>query len=472
MTNIFNHRIDSAALRLENLDTILRRMDQRATHVRSLRDELTRERGQINDTLAKLTERLERILVLSDDPTPEIAEIKNATEIAKNHLTRLVALIQAAREKANDIAVVQLNPEALTRRTSEFKERIAQGKDQLAEIRAEIRSKGCGNGPWTNFRDLSAIWMEYLDYLSGLCIRHECVDDRVCEIADALINELEQKTDNLSALAIPGREGRAGTLPRAVYLRFPEWTVWALPLATRELWHIAREVSRVGQNFPTYAKRHQLPDAHLKGPSSVLLHECFADMFATYIMGPSYACAAVLLALDPLKPTHQERAAAILQTLLWLGSPSDKIDDSEVNPYSEVCRGLERSWDEAVREARTDHEELTDILQMWMQAFLGYLATIGRLRFPTPSWVAVKYDWMRELRSGNVDEVAVEGQSVRLALSAAWHVRLDEPTRSLDQLAESCTALCRRIMNAPDDQARANLLARAPDEGSAPNLVN
>jgi hypothetical protein len=471
MTNIFNHRIDSAAQRLNSLDSILRRLDKRADHVKSLREDLDKDRGQINDTLDKLTDRLDRILKLCGEKFPEVGEIRNATEVAKGQLTRLRDLIEAARSKANDITVVQLNPAALTQRAGEFKQKIAIGRDQLETIRAN----GCGDGPWANFRDLSSAWMEYLDYLAGLCLRHECVDDRVCEIADALIDELETKAEGLSALAIPGRESGAGTLPRAVYLRFPEWTVWALPLATRELWHIAREASFLGKNFARFAERKDLPANQLRDR---LLHECFADIFATYVMGPSYACAALLLALDPLKPTHQDRAATILETLLWLGSSDDQVDRSEINPYHDVHSELQRSWEQAVTDAHPSPKNVSEHLELWMKAFLDYLATVDRLRFPTEQWVALKDQWTDALRSssvdtlGNVEALPVDGTSVRYALNAAWQVRLDQPAQSHDRLAETCTKLCRRIMDVAGNHARFSLLAANPQEGSAPNLVN
>jgi len=472
MTNIFNHRIDSAAQRLESLDSILRRLDERADHVKSLREALDKDRGQIDGILNKLTDRLDRILKLCQEPAPEVQEIINATDLAKGHLARLRAMIEMARGKANDINLVHLNPEVLTQRAGEFKQKVKEGRYQLENIRAD----GSGDGPWANFRDLSAVWMEYLDYLAGLCLRHECVDDRVCEIADALINELETKAEGLSALAIPGRESGARTLPRAVYLRFPEWTVWALPLATRELWHIAREASFLGMNFARFAERKGLPASQLRdGPASSPLHEGFADMFATYIMGPSYACAALLLALDPLKPMHQERAATILETLLWLGTStgdrSEGVDRSNANTFYDVHSELQRSWEQAIADMHPSPTRVSEHFEVWMKAFLDYLATVDQLRFPTTEWQLLTDDWTGALRSGNVGGLPVDGTSVRFAMNAAWQVRLDQPAQSHNRLAELCTTLCRRIMDASGEHARFGFLAANPQEGSAPNLV-
>src|SRR5688572_19624149 len=232
---IFHHRIDSASQRLESLDSVLKGLDGRARKVRSLRDELANQKGEIQETLENLTERIGNILNLCDKANPDINYIRNTASSAQEHLRHLEKLFEAARANARGIFCLQLDPNALVKRNGEFKEKIAKGRKNLEDMRGKVP----GVESWTSFRNANVAWIEYLDYLGGLCLRHERVDNGVCEIADALINEIEQGSEILSALAIPGRDSGAGTLPRAVYLRFPEWTVWALPLAIRELWHIA-----------------------------------------------------------------------------------------------------------------------------------------------------------------------------------------------------------------------------------------
>jgi hypothetical protein len=465
------HTRHAATQRLASLDTVLRRMDVRATDVRSLRDDLAKERGQINETLAKLTERLAQIRTECALDSPAIRDIDQFAQMAQRHLEVLSNLIQGARKKATGISCVQLDPAALSARNLEFKAKIEQGRQQLENIRHESG----GDRPWANFRSLTSVWFEYLDYVAGLCLRHEGVDDGVCEIADALISELAQAAEGLSALAIPGRESGAGTLPRAVYLRFPEWTVWALPLAVRELWHIAREAAYIGTNFINFAKRKGLPVDELGNQAiASRLHECLADVFAIYVMGPAYACASLLLALDPSKSSHQERAEGILTSLLWLGAPLNtkpsEAEPSEMNPYHRVYDRLRSSWNEAVRDAGGVPTTMSPTVRAWTDAFSDYLAMIDGLRFPTARWVAIRRDWTAALASGNVADLAIEGASVRFALNAAWKARLEEPARVL-ALADVCTQLCRRLMADGGHGGTLAALAGLPGQGSAPNLA-
>ena len=467
MKHIFEHRIESASQRLESLDAVLSRMDGRASDVRSLRDELANQRGQINETLATLTIRIQNILALCNETNPDVGFIKLTAVEVQKHVTRLVELIAGARAKAAGISCVQLDPTALTKRNQEFKAKIEKGKAQLENIRDE----GRGISPWANFRDVNDTWIEYLDYLAGLCLRHEGVDDGVCEIADALINEFERSSEDLSALAIPGRDSGSGTLPRAVYLRFPEWTVWALPLATRELWHIARKEAFIGTGFLGFAKRSGAAVDVLKdevtGPR---LHEGLADVFATYVMGPAYACAALLLALDPLRGPHRERAAIILSTLRWLGTQGTSglghSDVSELNVYARVHRRLEEHWEEAVAEAGAS-DDGDHSFSAWADVFIKYLDKFTKLRFPTHRWVAIREDWVTALRTNHTDDLPIDGATVRFALNAAWKARLEEP-QHFEGISESCTKLCRRIMD--DGHAtRLAALSNIPSPGRAPN---
>jgi hypothetical protein len=476
MKHIFQHRIESASQRLASLDAVLNRMDLRANDVRSLRDELANQRGQITETLGTLNNRIDNIIQGCNESNPDVNYIRSTAALAQQHLIRLMELIAGARAKAAGISCVQLDPTALTKRNQEFKTKLERGRAQLDNIREE----GPGVTPWTHFRDVNDTWIEYLDYLAGLCLRHEGVDEGVCEIADALISECERNLEGLGALAIPGRESGAGTLPRAVYLRFPEWTLWALPLATRELWHIARKEAFVGQNFPNYAERWRreneadirvadLRDEKL-GPR---LHECLADVFATYVMGPAYACAALLLALDPLRGVHRERAAMILSTLERLGAPDKPSADVEVplvNKYAAVHGRLYEHWHDAVAEAGAT-EEGSEFMAQWVEAFSTYLDKYcEKIRFPTHRWAPIRDEWADKLHQGLVDDIPIQDATVRFALNVAWKVRLEHPLNFQD-ISEPCTQLCRRIMHDAAFATRFAASPAVPGPGSAPNLA-
>ena len=98
------------------------------------------------------------------------------------------------------------------------------------------------------------------------------------------------------------------TVGRLVRLRCCEWTIWTLPLVAHEFGHIVIEESKeISNRIETISQAHLLALQEAFGPGAKTeplpraeLEEYLADAYATYVMGPAFACAAILLRLNPL----------------------------------------------------------------------------------------------------------------------------------------------------------------------------
>jgi hypothetical protein len=85
------------------------------------------------------------------------------------------------------------------------------------------------------------------------------------------------------------------------------------------------------------------------------LEELFADVFATYALGPAFACDAILVQLSPQNaetprgahPAHALRARAILRTLELMNGAA-RTGAHDEGPYATVLQRLEATWAAAV----------------------------------------------------------------------------------------------------------------------------
>ena len=175
-----------------------------------------------------------------------------------------------------------------------------------------------------------SVFANYVDVAGGLSMRKAGLDGRVCMIADQLCRLWQVKTGDrfvTPAFSLPGRdEPRPGST--VVSLGFPEWTIWGLPLLEHDIGLLALTAE---------------PDA-LEGLDATLA----ADAFGTFVMGPAYACAALLLRLDPAEAIDRERATVVLAAL-------ERLNDGRFQGALVTVRDtLRDAWATAAESLTTD----------------------------------------------------------------------------------------------------------------------
>src|SRR5262245_61810908 len=153
------------------------------------------------------------------------------------------------------------------------------------------------------YQESRQVFSEYLDVIGGLAMRYNSLDEEICCIADELIKRCSRESigtpwNSLSVLAT--QETFTKTLARLIRLRFPEWTIWALPFAAHEYGHVvAADNEDIERFLETEVERVAKDDAEYQAATDKQARErvgrrinkhlnvLFADAFATYTMGPA-----------------------------------------------------------------------------------------------------------------------------------------------------------------------------------------
>ena len=166
---------------------------------------------------------------------------------------------------------------------------------------------------WQTYQNLldnkaRPIFVEYVDFLGGLAMRDTGVDDRVCDMTDALLTRFKGVTPQ-SSLPLPARQAALGNaLESVVLLGFPEWSIWGIPLVAHEV-GLACAKNRNDDPLVTLVRKYVRDDENTPADerrTADHIHELVADAFAAYTLALAYACAALLLRLNP---KHDEKAS-------------------------------------------------------------------------------------------------------------------------------------------------------------------
>lgn len=293
----------------------------------------------------------------------------------------------------------------------------------------------------TVFRETNKVFCEYLDFLSGLALRDTGLDQGMCRIADRLLRDGGRLPGNFTwdSLTIPAqREALQDTLAKIVRLGFPEWTIWALPLAVHEFGHVAVTIDRIKNVVVQGASDEE--DRHR-------VRVCLADAFATHMMGPAYACAVILLRLDPCRAFTTEdhrltekRARVVLAMLKHMNRLAEATEEGA---YDAMHDRLESEWNDALLQvgqgdSLTLQEE--EEVKSWVELISD---TMGPSRALSPKlWPRVE-ELAELLDPAQVENVKVSyNDELRIVLNAAWKRRMDENDLSrVNEVAEAAVKL-------------------------------
>jgi hypothetical protein len=242
-----------------------------------------------------------------------------------------------------------------------LRERVAARFDQqLAQLQAayETLKRKVANGQplepcWRELGELQRnsdrVFGECLVFIHGALARKANLDEDICKFTDDLLDDLANYSD------VPwGRFTLLATsefyldIAEIIRVRYPELSLWSLPLAAHEFGHYLgqRLHEKKGGDF-TYQSQDMLKAANKKAPDQLHdqnwyhLQEHFADLFATYALGPAYAAAFILLRMNPAgsqddMPSHPSGAKRVHGILRVL----DKMDDRQATPFERPFHGV------------------------------------------------------------------------------------------------------------------------------------
>ena len=213
-----------------------------------------------------------------------------------------------------------------------------------------------------------------------------------------------------------------------------------------------------------------------------------ADAFATFTAGPAYACAALMLRLNPNaprlagRPTDEERARTILAVLAEMSASEPPP------PFREVHKSLETSWMLLVEGSGSN--DLSPQAECPLNAaealtrIKNRMVRPERAEYTKNAWIKAQEwgnEWLLAVSNGRTPGIpgnaAAPGDArFRDVLNAAWHCRLQmteelppqDVKSATDKVTDAARQLCDRILaNRPEVKDPPSFGGRALRPGEA-----
>lgn len=322
---------------------------------------------------------------------------------------------------------------------------------------------------WTNYRRIlhesEGLLRECLEILGTLAMRHKDVDRRSLDIAEQLILDCVGISSNKREyhLLIPClTDAITQARARVIRLRFPEWTIWDLPLLAHDAGRVAIRVTKTSErdNSPedreltrflsNQADALLQQDPQLKqmvqpdGTGAAQAQECalkraevlLADAYAALAIGPAYGFSAIRLRLSPTAsgvdvPPDTYRAEILLCMLEWMSKDSG-------GQYADSVGRLREEWNATL--ARLGPVPPLDqvpvnYLRQYAASFVNIYQEFFRRQLKYP-FETVDVGWKRALEWSNGwrkqidagEPLTVPGnyrvENLRDVLNATWHCRV------------------------------------------------
>ena len=375
-------------------------------------------------------------------------------------------------------------------------------EEEIEDLRARLSGDLTEEEAWPSYQKVRArselVFRECLDLLGGLALRDRSTDDQICQLADELIFECAQPSFRVLAtmpsLALDlGDSLTSSMLRRVASIRFPDWTLWTVPLVAHEYAYVMTELENVLRSHVSgEASAWSLAHGSNLGADDIMADDIkeeirlrnenyarvlLADAFATFAMGPAYACAAVLLRLDPAYDGHRYRPSDSTRARMILGV-LDEMNRTSMGVYKDILQFLTQRWEDISRLVPTSAaDEAEDILvPQRVSAYLHRKFKYKRTGYSPQGWIEARkwsMEWQQFPRDPAVPKDLGVTHSLRDALNAVWDCRVaytqtlkspDERDEAVDKVADVGRGLCDQIVHRKG-RGRGKKLPRANREG-------
>lgn len=378
-------------------------------------------------------------------------------------LARLDAFAVQCKEVEKAINSPGINRNLYQRAATDLLRGIANEKKRIENLRSTTKNGKVAPGSWqtlqANAEKCATLFGECLGFLQASRARGHDVNADLCEIADALLDELGKLTRiEWNRFTVLATEEFFLDLAQIIRLRFPFSGIWDLPVAAHEFGHFVAGRLNVARPdgsryLPFQDEKKNFTEQHkdLGEEWMFYLEEYFADVFATYVLGPAYAYTCLLLRFDPASahiekdkrhPSYVKRAYAIVQTLRRMNGENDSKGDFQ--KPTDVLDGL---WAQILLSAGQ-----TAALSKEEEARVGGIvfSFYEMLKDGAPGARFNRWSNAR-LRCGLVeapDGAQVADLNVSDVLNSAWLCRM-KPDSDSGRLSDNVVQLCRRLGVSP-----------------------
>ena len=265
----------------------------------------------------------------------------DAKQLLLGRIEALMGDLNRARIQIDKQAI----PESLRKRAgNELLNTIREEEEKLREDRRSAEALTASNSAelldsWKSFdfhqTSCEKVLRECLALREGLRMRAaDSPEAELCEIADALLDELSGLLPDLQwkrfSYVAAGESFTDYT--QMIRLRFPLEDIWNLPTAAHEYGHFlsfrVNPVDKAGAHRKLFDEYLAQETVSVSDTKWMWLNEFFADIFATWALGPAFAFTCVLLRFNPVgawiskdtyHPPDAQRVIAILKTMERMG---------------------------------------------------------------------------------------------------------------------------------------------------------
>jgi hypothetical protein len=255
----------------------------------------------------------------------------------------------------------KLDPILYQRFIGVYETELAKRGQELGRL-SSIRSEPT-RGDWQILAETKAkcdeLMNESLSFVYGALIRRAELDDGLCAIADNLLDGLSDASGIAwGRLCVPAESEFFNDLAQIVRLRAGDVSIWNLPVAAHEFGHfIGPRISARGR----YPFAEQLSRYRAGTQEWLHLREHFADIFATYVVGPSFVSACILSRFDTTDATEpRETHPSARDRVFIMFRVLREMDATRSAPpvYKNLLSRLEGVW-EAILKASGSSSELS-----------------------------------------------------------------------------------------------------------------
>jgi len=341
---------------------------------------------------------------------------------------------QIARVKRSLAAIAAEDAALYERVEARLAELVVESEGKLAAAEREL---GTADANGTASRELRQareaarlLFRESFAFIEGALSRREGLDGGLCKLADKLLDSVSSKAElNWRGLTILAETSFYGEAADVIRLKYPELSIWHLPIAAHEFGHFANPaIKRKTRQGPVWSSDYPVKtilDREAKRDSKHWFHahEFFADVFAVYALGPAYAYSTLLLRPDtgarssesPYHPSWDDRYSVIVATLgriVGHGGASQAIVDDVARRWAAV-----RSPEPA--QATPDTKRIRRLVDKFYAILDENLAGVRHSTFGTAQQIVPLLV---------VDEPLppLEGVTMPDVLNAAWLARIGD----------------------------------------------
>lgn len=367
-------------------------------------------------------------------------------------------LLEQLNDVENALGHKKLDERLRERVAVRFQRVVGQHRDATIRLRDGLAGDLETRAGWSALNEVRAktapLFAESLALLEGGLVRGIGLDRGLCRIADAMLGQLARLSEcPWDRFTVLDQGEYFNGLAEVIRLRFPDLTIWSLPVAAHEFGHhvAGLQMRNVDGTQPFSAVQTQVK-------SNAHAHEYFADCFATYALGPAYPAACVLQRFDPSSArratvSHPAAAARVWLCLYVLGRMNRLA--GLLSPFAAVIDLLSGAWSGMVEEAAGGAPELAaeterkleavggiywDLLEFAMPAarYRGWLTASGAVEGLLE---AIANRRAREAKPGDVRDI----------LNTAWAARQSGPREAVIPLADWGLRAC--LASVPDEAA-------------------